>query len=96
MSAFEYRQAEEIRDVFSKYNVAYLFIGKSGAILLGTFKIYTFGALGVLRLFRKRGEAITIGGGGLVRFFLVVGHQIGLSLSVIFLSDLIEFWFIKH
>lgn len=32
---FEYRQAEEIRDVFSAHGVRYLFIGKSGAILLG-------------------------------------------------------------
>jgi hypothetical protein len=35
MGAFEYRQAEEIRDVFAVYGVEYLFIGKSGAILLG-------------------------------------------------------------
>lgn len=35
MGAFEYRQAEEIRDVFDRYGVRYLFIGKSGAILLG-------------------------------------------------------------
>jgi hypothetical protein len=35
MGAFEYRQAEEIRDVFGRYEVRYLFIGKSGAILLG-------------------------------------------------------------
>src|ERR1035437_11194698 len=35
MGAFEYRQAEEIRDVFSRHGVRYLFIGKSGAILLG-------------------------------------------------------------
>jgi hypothetical protein len=35
MGAFEYRQAEEIRDTFARYGVAYLFIGKSGAILLG-------------------------------------------------------------
>jgi hypothetical protein len=33
--AFEYRQAEEIRDVFAVHGVRYLFIGKSGAILLG-------------------------------------------------------------
>jgi hypothetical protein len=33
--AFEYRQAEEIRDVFKAHGVRYLFIGKSGAILLG-------------------------------------------------------------
>ena len=32
---FEYRQAEEIRDVFAAHGVRYLFIGKSGAILLG-------------------------------------------------------------
>ncbi len=35
MAAFEYRQAQEIRDAFGKYAVRYLFIGKSGAILLG-------------------------------------------------------------
>ena len=33
--AFEYRQAEEIRDAFTRSGVRYLFIGKSGAILLG-------------------------------------------------------------
>lgn len=32
---FEYAQAEEIRDVFARLGVRYLFIGKSGAILLG-------------------------------------------------------------
>jgi hypothetical protein len=32
---FEYRQAEEVRDVFSRHGVRHLFIGKSGAILLG-------------------------------------------------------------
>ena len=35
MGAFEYRQAEEIREVFGRHRVRYLFIGKSGAILLG-------------------------------------------------------------
>ena len=35
MPAFEYRQAEEIRDALARHNVWYLFIGKSGAILLG-------------------------------------------------------------
>jgi len=35
MAVFEYRQAEEIRDVFACHSVRYLFIGKSGAILLG-------------------------------------------------------------
>jgi hypothetical protein len=32
---FEYAQAEEVRDAFSRNGVRYLFIGKSGAILLG-------------------------------------------------------------
>jgi hypothetical protein len=32
---FEYTQAEEIRDAFGRHGVRYLFIGKSGAILLG-------------------------------------------------------------
>ena len=35
MGAFEYRQAQEVRDVFARHGVRYLFIGKSGAILLG-------------------------------------------------------------
>jgi hypothetical protein len=35
MGAFEYRQAEEIRDTFARMGVRYLFLGKSGAILLG-------------------------------------------------------------
>ena len=35
MAAFEYRQAEEIRDAFARHGVRYLFLGKSGAILLG-------------------------------------------------------------
>jgi hypothetical protein len=35
MAAFEYRQAQEIRDAFSRHRVRYLFLGKSGAILLG-------------------------------------------------------------
>lgn len=35
MGAFEYRQAEEIRDAFARHHVRYLFLGKSGAILLG-------------------------------------------------------------
>ncbi len=35
MAAFEYRQAQEIRDALQRHGVRYLFIGKSGAILLG-------------------------------------------------------------
>ncbi|MBA3481923.1 MAG: hypothetical protein H0T51_08925 [Pirellulales bacterium] len=35
MGAFEYKQAEEIRDAFAAHGVQYLFLGKSGAILLG-------------------------------------------------------------
>ena len=34
-AAFDYRQAEEIRDALARHRVRYLFIGKSGAILLG-------------------------------------------------------------
>lgn len=34
-SAFDYRQAEEIRAAFARHSVRYLFIGKSAAILLG-------------------------------------------------------------
>jgi hypothetical protein len=32
---FDYAQAEEIRDRFARHGIRYLFIGKSGAILLG-------------------------------------------------------------
>lgn len=32
---FDYRQAEEIRDALAHHHVRYLFLGKSGAILLG-------------------------------------------------------------
>jgi hypothetical protein len=35
MATFEYRQAEEIRNAFAAHAVRYLFLGKSGAILLG-------------------------------------------------------------
>jgi len=35
MAAFDYRQAEEIRDAFTRHGCRYLFLGKSGAILLG-------------------------------------------------------------
>ena len=35
MAGFEYRQAAEIRDTLARHGVRYLFIGKSGAILLG-------------------------------------------------------------
>ncbi len=32
---FDYAQAQEIRDAFARHGVRYLFLGKSGAILLG-------------------------------------------------------------
>ena len=35
MPAFEYRQAAEVREALARHTVRYLFIGKSGAILLG-------------------------------------------------------------
>ena len=35
MPAFDYRQATELRDALARFSVRYLFIGKSGAILLG-------------------------------------------------------------
>jgi hypothetical protein len=35
MAAFEYRQAQEVRDALAEHEVRYLFLGKSGAILLG-------------------------------------------------------------
>lgn len=35
VAAFDYRQAAEVRDALARHGVRYLFIGKSGAILLG-------------------------------------------------------------
>jgi hypothetical protein len=35
MAAFEYRQAQELREALARRGVRYLFLGKSGAILLG-------------------------------------------------------------
>ncbi len=35
MAAVEYRQAQEIRDALQRHGVQYLFIGQSGAVLLG-------------------------------------------------------------
>jgi hypothetical protein len=35
MAAFEYRQAQELHAAFARRGVRYLFLGKSGAILLG-------------------------------------------------------------
>jgi hypothetical protein len=35
MAAFDYRQAAEVRDAFDRRGCRYLFLGKSGAILLG-------------------------------------------------------------
>ena len=35
MAVFEYRQAQEVREALARHSVRYLFIGKSGAILLG-------------------------------------------------------------
>jgi len=35
MAVFDYRQAQEIRDASKRHGVRYLFIGKSGAFLLG-------------------------------------------------------------
>jgi hypothetical protein len=35
MPAFDYQQAQDIRTALGRHNVRYLFIGKSGAVLLG-------------------------------------------------------------
>lgn len=35
MPAFDYRQATEVRDAMARHGCRYLFIGKSGAIILG-------------------------------------------------------------
>ena len=35
MAAFDYRQAQELKDALALHGVRYLFIGKAGAIILG-------------------------------------------------------------
>src|SRR5580693_5407928 len=35
MATFDYKQASDVRDAFARHGCRYLFIGKSGAILLG-------------------------------------------------------------
>jgi hypothetical protein len=59
MAAFEYRQAEEIRDAFQAHRVRYLFIGKSGAILLG-FPDTTQDADIYVDRSRQNGEALVL------------------------------------
>ena len=57
MGAFDYRQAREIRDVFRSHQVRYLFLGKSGAILLG-FPDTTQDAVLFVERSPKNGEAL--------------------------------------
>jgi hypothetical protein len=57
MAAFEYRQAEEIRDSFARHGVEYLFLGNSGAILLG-FPDTTQGVIGFVRRSDANGQAL--------------------------------------
>jgi len=57
MGAFEYRQAEEIHDSFARHEVRYLFLGKSGAILLG-FPDTTQDADVFVRKSEKNGTAL--------------------------------------
>ncbi len=68
MAAFDYRQAEEIRDAFARHQVRYLFLGKSGAILLG-FPDTTQDA----HLFVERNEA---NGRALTTALLELGFQL--------------------
>lgn len=35
MAAFEYKNAEDVRNILKRHDVRYLFFGKSGAILFG-------------------------------------------------------------
>lgn len=35
MATFEFRNAQEVGEVFKRHGVQYLFFGRSGAILLG-------------------------------------------------------------
>lgn len=54
---FEYRQAQEVRDAFARHGVRYLFLGKSGAILLG-FPDTTQDADIFVERSRENGEAV--------------------------------------
>jgi hypothetical protein len=60
MAAFEYRQAAEVRDAFERNGCRYLFIGKSGAILLG-FPDTTQDADLFVEKSPENGEALVIG-----------------------------------
>jgi hypothetical protein len=64
MAAFEYRQAEEIRDAFARHGVRYLFIGKSAAILLG-FPDTTQDAVVYVDKSPRNGEALVTAPGDL-------------------------------
>ena len=68
MAKFEYRQAEEVRDAFERHGCRYLFLGKSGAILLG-FPDTTQDA----DLFVEKSEA---NGQALVRALLELGFTL--------------------
>lgn len=59
MGAFDYRQATEIRDIFASHHVRYLFLGKSGAILLG-FPDTTQDADVFVERSRQNGEALLL------------------------------------
>lgn len=65
---FEFRQAELVRDIFQKYGVSYLFLGKSGAIILG-YPDTTQDA----DVFVKKGEA---NGKNLVSAIIEMGFEI--------------------
>jgi len=58
MAAFDYRQAEELRDVFGRHQVRYLFHGTSGAILLG-FPDTTQEVVVLVERGEKNGAALT-------------------------------------
>jgi len=60
MATFEYKQAEEVRDAFERHGCRYLFIGKSGAILLG-FPDTTQDADVFVEKSTKNGEALVAG-----------------------------------
>ncbi len=60
MAVFDYRQAEEIRDVFARHGCRYLFIGKSAAILLG-FPDTTQDADLFVEKDRRNGESLILG-----------------------------------
>lgn len=76
--SFEFKQAEQVRDVFASFGVRYLFIGKSGAIILG-YPDTTQDADVFVEKNQKNGQAL-----------VVALEKIGFSLSKTMQEEIIR------